>query len=261
MVEIAAGIQFLKLCLWLSGGTIVAVQIIELGRAGMFASLFERVRYKLQLVPAIPLGKDRENKTVLGIARHGKTKAVMVTYAKMNEGVFFFNPQHEITPKGFVKADKRTDIQQMIKGIKKGDKINYLPSDDWDIASKEVGAIINSFFAAGEFKCQIIVDEVHLLYKMAKDKSGEKACMRLATTGLRWGFETTYISQRPANVNNDLLTQSTRHIIFALGKNDEGYLRSLHFPVDEITEKTKNEKYRFIVFDQKTVEGPYMVKI
>jgi hypothetical protein len=44
-----------------------------------------------------------------------------------------------------------------------------------------------------------------------------------------------------------------------VGKLDESYLKTNGFPIDEIVEKTGNEKYNFVEFDQKEVKGAFKI--
>jgi predicted YcjX-like family ATPase len=83
--------------------------------------------------------------------------------------------------------------------------------------------------------------------------------IRLATTGLGRGYKCIFISQRPAMIDNTLLTQSTKHILFAIGLNDASYLKNNGFPSEEIMQRTGQEKYIFVEFDQKTVRGGYTI--
>lgn len=203
-------------------------------------------------VKAIPIG-EKEHVTVLGLTQHGKTYATMETLKSLKEGVLFFNVQQEITPNNFIKASN-TNTWSQIKGLlKEGKKVNYIPDTDLESASKELGALINELYNSGQLKCRIAIDECHLFSSLTKDKSGIKACIRLATTGLRFGYQTIFLSQRPAKVDNTLYSQSTKHVLFALGKVDESYLKNHGFPVEEIVSKTENDYYNFVVFNQKEV--------
>jgi predicted YcjX-like family ATPase len=99
-----------------------------------------------------------------------------------------------------------------------------------------------------------VIDEVHLFRN-----EGKKALIRLATTGLGRGYKCIFISQRPAMIDNTLLTQSTKHILFAIGLNDASYLKSNGFPSEEIMNRTGQEKYIFVEFDQKIVKGGFTI--
>jgi hypothetical protein len=215
-------------------------------------------RVTVKTLKAIPFSD--EHTTVLGLTRHGKTFAVMHSIKDLKEGVFFFNVQNEKTPPNFSKANGNNSWEQIKELLREGKKINYIPSDDLELASKELGYIVNNLYESGHMNVRMVIDECHLFSKVTKDKSALKACIRLATTGLRRGYKAIYLTQRPAMIDNTLYTQSTKHILFALGKADYAYLKQQGFPVEEIYNLTKNEKYKFCIFDQKEVHGAYMIK-
>lgn len=196
--------------------------------------------------------------TVIGITQHGKTFATMQTLKHLDEAVFFFNVQHELCPSGFTKMNGTYPIDTLIRMLKKGKKVNYLPNTDVSKMGKELEVITKAIYEAGEFPFRYVIDEVHL-FSMMGLKGALNECRRVATTGLKRGYKGIFLSQRPANMDNTLYTQSTNHIIFALGNNDQSYLKGHGFPIETIVEKTRNEKYRFVVYDNKTVEGAYII--
>ena len=201
----------------------------------------------------------KEHCTIIGLTQHGKTYATIKTLEMMNEPIIFFNTQHTTVGKGWVEATGANSTEQIIYAATKGHKINFLPADESiDKMSKQLAAITDELYKQGRMNVRFVIDEVHLFW-MCKDQAGKNALLRLATTGLGRGFICGFLSQRPAKVDNTLYTQSTKHIIFALGKLDVSYLKNNGFPVDEIIAKTGNEKYVFVEFDQKNITGPFMV--
>lgn len=200
-----------------------------------------------------------EHATVIGLTQHGKTYGTIKTLNQLSGGVLFFNTQHTPVGKGWVEASGSHTPDQIIEAVKKGYKVNFLPSEKGlEYMSVELGAITNKIYEQGRLDFYFAIDEVHL-FKLTKDKKGHNALIRLATTGLGRGFKCMFLSQRPAMVDNTLYTQSTKHIIFALGLSDYNYLKNLGFPDTEIREKLNGEKYKFVEFDQKDVKGVYMI--
>lgn len=256
MMYTGALLSFLKFCMGVGAIGLTSSILIDLHQSGALksqAKLFKKVfGMNVKVVKAVPWG-EKEHVTVLGLTRHGKTYAVMQTLQYVKEGVLFFNVQQEKTPSIFIKANNNNTWSQIKGLLKEGKKVNYIPSDDLEQASKELSALVNELYKSGELNCRVAIDECHLFSKVTKDKSGIKACIRLATTGLRFGYQAIFLSQRPAMVDNTLYAQSTKHVIFALGRVDETYLKNNGFPVEEITQATGNEKYHFVVFDQKEV--------
>jgi hypothetical protein len=250
---LASGVGFLKLVM---SGAFVTLGV-QLACDEDVQKLGKKV-FKIGAVKKIkrfPL--DNEHTTVLGITRHGKTYATVKTLEQETGAVFFWNVQEEKV-KGFIKADKSNNIEQLSNALKSGKKINYVPSGDMELDSKIFGLIVEEFYKKN-VSCKMVIDEVHL-FDMTKDKGGKMACRRLATTGLRRNLPCVFISQRPALIDNTLVTQSTQHILFALGDNDTNYLKNMGLPVEKIKEATGQEKYRFCVYDLKEVKGAFMIE-
>lgn len=207
--------------------------------------------------PAFEVGN--EHATVIGLTQHGKTYATIKTLEKMNEPILFFNTQESEVGKGWTNASEANTEGQIMKILEQGRRINFIPSTDLEVMSKELKFLTDMFYKKGRMNVRFVIDEVHL-FKACKSKDGHNSLIRLATTGLGRGFKCIFLSQRPAMVDNTLYTQSTKHIIFALGLNDYRYLESLGFPGEVIKEKTNNEKYIFCEFDQKNVTGAFKIK-
>jgi hypothetical protein len=221
-------------------------------------SLIKKVGFRMiKIKNKFDLGN--EHATVLGLTQHGKTYGTIKTLEQMKESILFFNSQHTSVGNGWIEANGGNTVEQIIYALNNGHKINYLPADDnLDKMSVQLGAITERIYKEGKMNIRFVIDEVQL-FDMAKNKAGKNALLRLATTGLGRGFKCVFLSQRPAKVDNTLYTQSTKHIIFALGKLDESYLKTNGFPVDEIIQRTKNEKYVFIEFDQKEIRGGFKI--
>lgn len=202
---------------------------------------------------------ENEHATVIGLTQHGKTYGTIKTLETMKESILFFNTQETEVGNGWVHASGSNTPGQIMKVLEQGRKINFIPSTDLEKMSKELKVLTDMFYEKGKMNVRFVIDEVHL-FKACKSKEGHNSLIRLATTGLGRGFKCIFLSQRPAMVDNTLYTQSTKHIIFALGLNDYRYLESLGFPGEVIKEKTNNEKYIFCEFDQKNVTGAFKIK-
>lgn len=198
---------------------------------------------------------DKDHHVIMGTSRFGKTYFALNSLKDYNEkGVFFFNTQHEIAPSEFVKFNGETHtLSQLIILLNNKRKVCFYPSLSSDTAEKQLAAILK-YFRDNEIKTLIAVDECHLF-----KKSGKQELISAVTTGLRWGRPMIFITQRPAMMDNTYLTQSTRHIYFALGLEDEGYLREKKYPIDDISQKINGEKYRFVIFDRREAKGPYRI--
>lgn len=259
MLELLAGVKLLKLALGCTVGGFVSTLLMD-------KDIHKGIKWiggKFKLNPTkkemFNIGK--EHCTIIGLTQHGKTYGTIKTLEKMKEAIFFFNTNHTSgLNSSWVEADGGNTVDQIIYALQNGYKVNFLPDEDIKKAGKQLKAIVDKMYdmGRGTIKCRIVIDEVHLFWMM-KSEEGKQANLRLATTGLGRGLLCMWLSQRGAMVDNTLYTQSTKHIIFALGKMDVVYMKNAGFPVDEIQEKTRNEKYIYCEFDQKEVKGGFII--
>lgn len=248
-------IAFLKIVTWGAGFTLASKISIDV----VNSEWFEGVKSKVSVKEVKGFDLGNEHCTVMGMTQYGKTFATMETIKSLKEGVLFINPQLTKTPKTFIKADKRNTPSQIWKAVQMGQKVDYHTSSDLEQISIEVGLLIKSLYDdVRKMDCRIVLDECHLL-SMSKNKDGLNAGKRLASTGLSRGFKTVFISQRPATVDNSFYTQSTKHILFALGMNDYSYLKGLGFPSEDIKRIVNGQKYLFCEFNQVDVKGAYKI--
>jgi hypothetical protein len=249
---LGAAVSLLKLAAYCAGGGLAVTLLHDKD----IHRIIKKVGERMKKVKKFTIGN--EHCTVLGLTQHGKTYALIKTLDSLKEPILFFNTNH--TPlKGihskWYDAHGGHDINQILYALKEGYKINFLPCDDWEGTEKQLYAITNGIYSMGRnFPFRFAIDEVHLF-----KADGKKALIRLATTGLGRGYKCIFISQRPAMIDNTLLTQSTKHIIFAIGLNDASYLKTNGFPSEEIMNRTKQEKYMFVEFDQKNINGPFII--
>lgn len=191
---------------------------------------------------------------VFGMTRHGKTYAMKKTLNVVKEGVFFFNTQHEEMPKNFRDATGANSFEQIIDALERGQKINYLPALDKEKRQKELELIIRRLYDGEKRNIRFVVDESHLFKKSALNMLQE-----IATTGLRFGIKAVFITQRGALLDNTLISQSNKFVFFYTPNTDKEYFRGYGFPVEEIAEKINNEKYVFVTYDGKNLEGAYKI--
>jgi hypothetical protein len=195
-----------------------------------------------------------EHSTIVGLTQSGKTYFTFRTLEKAGEGVLFFNTKQDTNvPSSFVTADGDNQFYQIENAIRAGKKINFVPIRDKETRDNQLRYLVDRIFERN-LKLYIVVDEVQLFGKV-----GDNALMEIATTGLSLGIKGVWISQRPANIDNDLMTQSGKFYFFKT--NMEGkYLNSYGIDADAINEKIdQGGQYAFVVYDWKTMTGPHKV--
>jgi DNA helicase HerA-like ATPase len=198
---------------------------------------------------------SKKHTTVVGMTQSGKTTAVHRSAERMSQGVLFFNTQQIEVSNKWVDADGSDDEKVLIKALRKGEKINFLPSRDnrW----KQLKAIIRLLYDASErslMDIYIVVDEIHLA-----DKEALKSCIELATTGIRWGLHGIFISQRPALVDNTIMNQSMQ-FIFLKTTLEKRYMEGYGLPYEHIKSGLESGgQYSYMVYDFHSLEGPFKV--
>jgi hypothetical protein len=190
---------------------------------------------------------DGGHTTVIGMTQNGKTYTVNRILSNQKRGVLFFNTQLEDLP-NYIKVDKTTPFKTIKELLKKGHKLNYYPSSRISSQGQELIFLISQLFENGHFTKEnyifMVIDEVHLF----KKKALESVC-RIATSGIRFGINGIFLSQRPANIDNTLMTQSTEMLIFFCSMESQ-YFKNYCIPIEDILKSIeKNGKYSFCSYD------------
>lgn len=203
------------------------------------------------------MGGFKAHTSAVGTTGTGKTYAMNRLILRESLGSLYFNTNLVKLAAGWTRADKSNSFQQIVKAIKEGKKINYLP--DRMIRDKELIHLIDKFFMAGfnENKPFIFaVDECHL-YK----KDADRKLVEVATAGRTFGFIGTFISQRPAEMNYTLLSQSNLFYMFDVNDFEVEYLKKKGFPVDTIkSEIARLGQFSYCVYDGRNAVGHSKVK-
>jgi len=189
--------------------------------------------------------------TVIGRTQEGKTYTVNKILKEQKRGVLFFNTQLEDL-QGYIKIDKNTRFKIIYDLLKKGKKLNYFPSTKLNIQEQEIIFLINKLFELGNFNKEnyiyFVIDEVHLF-----KKEGLEEICRIATGGIRYGIHGIFLSQRPANISNTLMTQSSEMLIFFCNMESQ-YFKNYEIPIEEILNNINSMgKYSFCSYDFKTI--------
>lgn len=198
------------------------------------------------------------HKFVCGRTGSGKTYWVREMLKRTDLPVFFFNPQREAMP--FTKVHKASSMDDIIRHLRKGGKIDYIPSINKKFAKVELNYISQDFFKYGGFSENnpliFAIDECHLY---AKQGQNNEYIEMIATSGRVFGFKGVFISQRPALVDKTLVTQSETHIIFATEWENE-YFKSKGIDSEYIN-KTLNEagEHSFVIYEKGKISPAYKI--
>lgn len=205
---------------------------------------------------------QKRHTTVVGTSQMGKTFAVHRSAEKVKKGVLFFNAQQIDVSNDWVTATGADDANMLIKALRKGNKVNFFPNRE--IRWKQLKTIVDVLYKASESSLLdiiIIFDECHLM-AMSGDKYGKmalNAAKEVATTGLRWGLNAVFISQRMALMDNTLMTQSTQYVFFQTSMEGE-YMEGKKFPFSQIETKiAAGGKYAYVTYDSIEVKGAFKV--
>lgn len=193
---------------------------------------------------------------VIGVTGSGKTYGTVRSLQRVKEPVLFFNTKHdENIPKTFLVMTRENSYIQLKRALVRGRKINYLPSRDEKEREKELVNLIRFLFDSSGLPVYFVVDEVHLYGR----RSAYYKLMEVATTGRSYGIRAVWMSQRPANIDNNLMSQSEKFIVFKCSLENQ-YLKRYGFPVEEMEDGfKKGGKYSYLEFDLVDIKGPYKV--
>jgi DNA helicase HerA-like ATPase len=196
--------------------------------------------------------------TVIGRTQSGKTWAVNRILKNQPRGVLFFNTQLEDLP-NYIVVDKRTKFIQIRELLKKGYKLSYNPSTKLEVQAQEISFLIEQLFENGNFdkihNIFVVIDEVHLF-----TKEGLSEICRIATGGVKYGLNGIFLSQRPAQISNVLMTQSSAMVIFFVNMESQ-YFKNYEIPIEPILhEISVNGQWSFCSYDFNKIESFKSVK-
>jgi hypothetical protein len=195
---------------------------------------------------------EQGHTTVVGRTREGKTYTVSHILKELMQGVLFYNTSNEEL-KGYIKVNQKTPFFMILDLLIKGQKLNYIPSSELKKQYQEISFLIKHLFNYAKFNknnfIYIVVDEAHLFKGDSLDQ-----VERIATGGLHYGLHGIFLSQRPANLSNTLMTQSSNMMIF-FSNMESQYFKNYSIPIEEILKRIeKNGKYSFCTFDFKEIK-------
>ena len=131
----------------------------------------------------------------------------------------------------------------------------YVPHWDYHVARAECDLLIRALFACGPHDpaLLLVVDEA---WRVAREGDRPGQVHRVAVEGRASGIQGYFISQRPADVSKDVVTQCDRMIIFDTSFEGPWMQR---YGIDHagVTAQLKAApQYSYVVWDGDTIQGP-----
>ena len=202
---------------------------------------------------------DHKNNHIFisGMTRSGKTYFAVRALADVPEGVLFFNLQNaEVPPKFNTNRADNISGNQIISGLKAGEKINLVFPAAWNM--RDIMVVIKylseKMLRAGfteQKPIYLMFDECQTL-----DKNAREAVRMVATRGLFLGCRCVFITQRPALADLTFYTQAAEQYIFQLGKGEREYFRQKGIGYDQCLNLwSKNGEHSYIYTDGFNLEG------
>ena len=155
------------------------------------------------------------------------------------------------------RRDSHRDIMRALLGGPGLGHLCYIPHWDTAIARAETDLLIRVLFARGPHDpaLLLIVDEA---WRVAREGERPGQVHRVAVEGLAAGIQLVAISQRPANVSKDLVTQCDRMVLFptSFEQNWLGRYGIDHAEVSGLLDRAP--QYSYVTWDQKTIQGPHI---
>ena len=190
------------------------------------------------------LEKNTHN-TVVGITRFGKSYFVKKQLVETKCGAIYFNTRRETENlENFFEIDANVDFDVLVDKLKKGYSFNFIASQEFDYAEKELKALINLLIDNNKITQKkpifLAVDEIQLFTSV-----GKRALKKMATIGLGSGINGIFISQRLKNIDNDIMTQASTNIFFNT-RFEENYYKSYGLDAEKISNSINNKKYKFV---------------
>ena len=191
---------------------------------------------------------------VLGRTQSGKTYYAVNARARVWRGaVLFFNPQGFPAPVDFISAAGKDDLSGIAATLRRSLRLSYVPSDNDEVAEKELSVLVDMAFSA-------TLPKHGLLFIADEAQDFPNPLRRIARRGLSRGVTGVFISQRPAELHNTLLTQAVRHVIFESSWESQ-YFKRYGLDAEKIEKLLRQSpKFSYVTVENGCINGPYRIK-
>ena len=190
------------------------------------------------------------HRVVIGCTNSGKTSFAKYLYVNSRGIRIFYNTQLEKMPGEMVN-----DYSEILNVANEGKpKIVIVPPVDKEDNEEQLEKTVDLLFRISskvkhgqrnEHWVTLFVDEAHLF---SPKHSRDDALQKVARMGVGHGIYLVTISQRPANISHDVLTQAGETYVFKLTEWERPYMDK-YFPNYDEYEEWLKKPYHFIRID------------
>lgn len=187
---------------------------------------------------------------VIGATGSGKTYFASRYAEKLTGIVLIINPEEDsqLTSVCDVQIDSADDFTEALEAGYK--KIDFIPPEDNDVAIEHIDKMREILFAIGDNRtkknkwCYIIIDEAQLYAPKSRKSPVENIFKR----GRKRGIQGIALTQRPASLSHDIITQTELQVIFRFNPYEMTYFDHYKIPVRDY-EDWLNKEYHYITID------------
>ena len=193
----------------------------------------------------------QKHSVIIGSTNSGKSTFAQHLFVNTPYKAIYYDVQEERNPKSNKVVLLKSSFT--LDALKKFDRIVVYGKFKHDDRMSEIYNLVNTLFTLGRYYpkrkiwCNLIVDEAH---EIARLHDQDNPLNLVATKGIRYGITLTAITQRPASLNNTILTQASNHFFFNINFYETPYFDKYKLPFDEIEEHIRKE-YHFAHWDGK----------
>lgn len=195
---------------------------------------------------------------VCGMTGTGKTTFVIEHLKRSSLPCLFFNVQKIDTP--FIKCDGNCSAKDIINSLKRGDKLDFIPEPRKLFMKGQINYLVNELFAVDYFRNKpflFVIDEAHII--AAQGDKNDYINM-IPTRGRSLGFTGVFIAQRPALVDKTIVSQCTKHVIFAT-EYEGAYFRTKGLDDEKIKTMLGGDIHNYVIYERGIYTGAFKEKL
>lgn len=183
----------------------------------------------------------------IGLTRYGKSYDAKVKFLAHNGPAVFFNPR-KVMVAGSVGFDRNASTGQVMKALKRNEKLNYSLDPHLDQARKDIDKFVELLFERSWTMGKMVL----LVFDEAQDYAPQgdikNGLLRVARTGLGENIKANFIVQRPADISKIIVSQCEIMNFFQPGNEDMKWIEEKKYPLQDILARIDGRKYYKVVY-------------